>query len=479
MTPVLRWIKSHLVVVICAVVIAVVPMAAWYVSSGMSATLKTELQQTASKVKDLARYTSTTVALEVPGAAPISVQGVVNPKLLEAYEKAVATIGAQAEIVHAAGLARNQTLNGRVRGADDLLAGHFPAPSSKPELEEMPFLLHENLLAAYRSLLTDVRAGIPPTRDDVSEQLSRRRDVFVSGARKDSVDQLDEGETVAMQKELTAARLNIYRSHVLGEGGTTPISFYASPSVLPIPSPPTSMMPLGEMFEWQWQFWVTQDLLHAFAAANGDGVVIGGPMKRLLSMSIAPLDVELQESGSSGGGSGFGGGTPGMGTPGGSAPGRKGRGGNDGGAGSGGGGGGAPANPIGSGPADPGEAQIDPSAAAAIDKSISITGRTSNSVYDVRTLDCTIVVATRGLPDVIDAIAAQNFMTVLDVQLQPANAFAAAADGYLYGIEPVSTVKLRIETIWLREWTADAMPGDLREALGIKSTPKTVPGQAG
>ena len=89
MTPVLRWIKSHLVVVICAVVIVVVPLVAWYVSSGMSAELRSQLQQTASKVKELDRFKSTTVALQVPGGDPISVQGVVNPRLLEAYEKAV------------------------------------------------------------------------------------------------------------------------------------------------------------------------------------------------------------------------------------------------------------------------------------------------------------------------------------------------------------------------------------------------------
>ncbi|MDG2022603.1 MAG: hypothetical protein P8J59_11710 [Phycisphaerales bacterium] len=470
MTPVLRWIKSHLVVVICAVVIVVAPLAAWYVSTGMTAELKTELQQTASRVKELDRYKTTTVALEVPGGDPISIRGVVNPRLLEAYEEAVTKIGSQAEIVHAAGLARNQTLNGRVRGADDLLPGHFPAPSSTAELEEMPFLLHDNLVAAYRSLLSDVRAGVPPTTEDVSGKLSRRRDVFVSGARKDAVDDLDEDETEAMRKELTAARLNIYRSHVLGEDGSTPISFYASPSVLPIPPQPTTMLPPGEMFEWQWQFWVTEDLLHAFAAANGDGVVIGKPMKRLLSLNIAPLDAELPDAGSSGGSTGFGGGSPGMGSSGGNAPGRN-RGNAQ--------GGGDSASTAGSGPADPGAAQVDPSASAAIDKSVSITGRTSNSVYDVRNLECTIVVATRGLPAVIDAIAAQNFMTVLDVQLLPANAFAAASEGFIYGIEPVSTVKLQIETIWLREWTADAMPGDLREALGIKSAPRSTPGQAG
>ncbi|MCP4795296.1 MAG: hypothetical protein GY885_03965, partial [Phycisphaeraceae bacterium] len=124
MTPVLRWIKSHLVVVICAVIILAAPITAWVISSGMSATLRTDLQQTASKVKELDRYRSTTVALEVPGGEPISVRGVVNPRLLEAYEAAVTTIGSQAEIVHAAGLERNRSINGRARTADDILPDH-------------------------------------------------------------------------------------------------------------------------------------------------------------------------------------------------------------------------------------------------------------------------------------------------------------------------------------------------------------------
>ena len=61
-------------------------------------------------------------------------------------------------------------------------------------------------------------------------------------------------------------------------------------------------------------------------------------------------------------------------------------------------------------------------------------------------------------------------MTVIDLKLRPANAFDAARGGFIYGIEPVSFVDLTIETVWLREWTADAMPPDLRAMLGIRST---------
>jgi hypothetical protein len=114
-----------------------------------------------------------------------------------------------------------------------------------------------------------------------------------------------------------------------------------------------------------------------------------------------------------------------------------------------------------------------------VDKSLSITGRASNDVYDVRIVECELVIATRGIPKVIDAIAQQNFMTVLDVKIRPANAFSAANGGFIYGIEPVSRVNIRLESVWLREWTADAMPSDLREALGIQSEPNNAAGQAG
>ena len=470
MTPVLRWIKSHLVVVICAVIILAAPITAWVISSGMSATLRTDLQQTASKVKELDRYRSTTVALEVPGGEPISVRGVVNPRLLEAYESAVSTIGSQAEIVHAAGLERNRSINGRARTADDILPDHFPAPRSKAALEEMPFAMHEALVEAYRILLADVEAGSPPDAQSVSERLSRRRDVFVSGARKDSVEDLEGDEVDAMRSELAAARLNIYRSHALGEDDGAPIRFYAGLGEMPIPPEPKSMLPLGAMFEWQWDYWVTEDLLNAFAAANGDETVLQGPMKRLVSLNVLPLGAELPEGGGASGGSGFGGGTAGMGGGGGN-PGRRGRGGGDAAAASADSGAGAPARP--------GKAKVDPGVAANVDKSMSITGRASNDVYDVRIVECELVVATRGIPKVIDAIAQQNFMTVLDVKIRPANAFVAANGGFIYGIEPVSKVNLRLESVWLREWTADTMPSDLREALGIQSEPNNAAGQAG
>ncbi len=482
MTPILHWIKSHLVVVICAVVILVAPIASYVVSSGMVEELRTELRGTAGSLRDLDRFRSTTVSVEVPGGQSISVSGVANPRLIEAYGSAVQRIAGAAAKVHDAGLEHNRRSGGRLRGVDDILPGHFPVPPSKLDLENMPFRMHEALVGAYDRLLREVGAGMPPEVADVIETLERRRMVFVAGQRKDSVDDLDADELSAMRQELSDMRLSVYRAAATGEDGSRPITFYADASVLDIPARPSGALSLATMFDWQWRYWVVEDILRAVATANDGRDVLTGPVKRVVSLDVAEIGAgggagDAGMGGSAGGGGGGMGapgmGSPGMGAPGGGAPGRRGAG------GMGGAGFGAPGG-TGTGasaggvelPEHPGDAQIDPAAEARIDPTVSLTGRSSNSVYDVREVSCTLVVATSGLPAIMDAIAAQNFMTILDVRVRPADAFEAAAQGFIYGVEPVSTVDLRIETIWFREWTADAMPPDLRSSLGIQSTPQ-------
>jgi hypothetical protein len=91
--------------------------------------------------------------------------------------------------------------------------------------------------------------------------------------------------------------------------------------------------------------------------------------------------------------------------------------------------------------------------------------------YDVRLSEVVFVAETSKLPKIFDALASQNFMTVADVRISPADPFEAAREGYLYGPEPVSVVTATIESVWLREWTAQYMPAAVRTALGIQSAP--------
>ncbi|MCH2161953.1 MAG: hypothetical protein MK085_08785 [Phycisphaerales bacterium] len=461
MTPVLRWIKSHLVIVICAIVVIGAPVTAWFVSDGMNTELREDISRSSSRIGDLDRLKKSSVRLEVPGGQPVQLTTVINPTLLEAYEKAVLKIGGESDRVHKAGLVRNRQLNGVDRDKDDIIQGMFPAPKAT-EAQTLPFEMYEALIEKYEQLLEDVNASGPPAVRTIEESLTKRRDRFVTGQRKDSVADLDDSEHEDLSKELVSARLNLYRSYVLGEstfdgGRDKPIRFYATLDDLDLPGRPSKEPPLAELFDWQWRYWIAQDLLHALADANGTRTPLDGPVKRLVGMKVSPLNLERESKGGQGGGMGMGGMGMNMGGGGQGRRGNNSRGGNA---------------PGGNSPStDPGKPNIDPSREAKIDYGISLSGRVSNDVYDVRLIDCELIVATAGLPEVMDAIAKRNFMTVLNARIRPADAFEAAKNGFIYGIEPVSRVTLKIESVWLREWTAEAMPGDLREVLGIKSTP--------
>ena len=59
MTPVIQWIKSHLLVVICSVVIIAAPVASYIVSSGMVEEARQDLADNASGARDLKKHRAT------------------------------------------------------------------------------------------------------------------------------------------------------------------------------------------------------------------------------------------------------------------------------------------------------------------------------------------------------------------------------------------------------------------------------------
>ena len=103
------------------------------------------------------------------------------------------------------------------------------------------------------------------------------------------------------------------------------------------------------------------------------------------------------------------------------------------------------------------------------DYAVSLTGRTSNKGFDVRNVRVVLIVETDKLPRLVNALGNENFITITDVSLRPASAFAAAERGFIYGANPVSRVTLDLETLWFRKWTAAWMPQQIRDALGIKA----------
>lgn len=438
MTKVLEWVRGNWVIVACGVVILLTLVLAPLFSGSLEEGVRQTAEERARKVSEIAGFERSPVQLDVPGQASRSGTGVVNAALLETYREVTTALREDADAVRSLAVEHNRKQRGVVSPEA------FPKPPAS-QRETIQFDVHQRIVRAYDALLASVRAGEPPAADAVASELQRRESQFITNTlRKRSRADLDARETADLAAELAKARLVRY-----GERARE-LSFYASAESLDMPpAPQQSRISTAEMFDWQWRLWIAEDLLGAIAMANADAAsVVESPVKRVVSLTV--LDELPGTTRSSGDASGFGGG------------GIAGRRGLD---GEGGEGGGVAAS--GTGDDTLGPVNIDASVEAPLDFSRTFTGRKSNAVYDVRNVELVLVVATEQLPTLFDALAKRNFMTVLDLELRPADAFDAARLGYIYGTSPVSEATLLIETVWLREWTVPFMPSDARQALGI------------
>ena len=328
----------------------------------------------------------------------------------------------------------------------------FPEPDPS-QAQILPQRFHERLVETYAGLLEEVAAGGPPEQADVVEALERLREQLLAGflAVADEND-LDEDQRRELTRKLTDARAQMYVRRARD------LNFYADTDALHVPAWNQTALPtLDEMYQWQWDYWTAEDILFALAAANdGAASVIDGAVKRLVDITIASdAGTVLGGSGGGGGNAGGGGGT-GFGF---GAAGGMGRRNPAGGGGRGGRGGASAAAPAGR--------PINPAAEAKLDYTVSITGRQTNPLYDVRYVDVDLVVDPERIPEILDAFAQQNFITVIDLEVNRADPYGSLAAGYFYGSGALANLRLRLETIWLREWMKQHMPPSVRATLGV------------
>jgi uncharacterized membrane protein YgcG len=443
MNVVLSWIKSNVYTVIFLAVMIAAPVALWVLSGRMNASVRTDLQTRTGKISELDRLEKTKVELSVPGPdnPHVSATIPVNRRFLERYQEVVNRISEDAEQIRV----RVVDMNRQNRGV--LLEQLFPDPPSHLR-ETLPEQMFRNLLSAYEQLLRDCEAGAPPSVQDMLDDVQAARERYMTQSLMRSAGDLDEDEKRWLTEQLTKTRLAIYAETA------DSIKLYAKLADLNIPheseKPPSAE---GEdntlMFDWQWQYWIKQDILKGLYAANEPyGSVVDAPVKRLVSLVVLDGPVSQGSSGASAGPSRGGASSGGFGPAGGSSgrrsSGRK------------------PAARTG-----PTGVAVDPSREVPLDYGVSFTGRADNALYDVRDVRLEIVVDSAKIPEVFDALARQNFMTVINAQVDAMDLFAAIKDGYFYGTAPVSLLTLDLETIWLREWTAQFMPTELKQALGI------------
>ena len=417
----LSWVKSHPVIVASVAAMALAPAAAWWFSAEMHAARDEAASKRSQEMAALEKLEKTPIEITLPGQAPEQKVGVVNQKTVDAYKRLADRLRGDAFEVQKAALARNQA------GRDRLLVPVTVDANNTNLIAETVF---EAVRKRAAEGLKAARAGMPPSDQSLVDQLQRRQDQFVAAERKADRKSLSAEQLARLQDSLLDKRLQLYAD------AASNVSFYADIADLGLPVDPLEAgTPPSEvrMFLWQWRLWIIEDILGAVAAANKPyRSVSDSPVKRILSISVA--EDALPKAPAADAGSAQPEGEP-------SAE----------------GGGEAPAAAF---------APIDPKAPVAYDFRKTMTGRVSNALYDVRYASVQLVVATTAIPEVVNAFAKQNLMTVVKLRVRPADAFEAAEDGYVYGSEPVSQVDIDLESVWLRPWLARLMPRELQKLKG-------------
>jgi hypothetical protein len=458
------WMKANTLIVVFAAIVVVVPVGAYFAADAFGSNVRSAADAKARSYSAVSSALNATVDIPIPGGESVRLEGLPNERTVAEFTKILeGATDASVEVYNVA-LARNQGSPAHGPIVDASVFPNYGRSFGDADRSRVQFA--RALLKKYEQLLKDVNAGTPPAGEAAVEKVAGVERRILSEQGVDTLEKIaDKQKRAEAEETLRKARLGVY-----GEKAKQ-ISIYASMSAFGVPGEddPAIATPLKDLketdaqdrllYDLQWQYWIASDVLHAFKAANGSGnnSVLRNPVKRLVSLRVLPMEV-ASSSASSGEAMSMGGGDPA-----------------------------ADASAV---PADGSGASADGSAGAstdamaatpaggvpAIDETVEVnreyakrlTGRVSNAVYDVRLAEVVFVAETSKLPLIFAKMSDQNFMTITNLKIAPADPFAATRLGYLYGAEPVCEVTATIETVWFRSWTAKHMPKVLLTALGIQ-----------
>ncbi|MCL4222163.1 MAG: hypothetical protein KJZ65_12430 [Phycisphaerales bacterium] len=470
MKGVLGWVKGHIVIFVMVVLMLVMLPTAYIISMRMNAGItKRQSQAYNDEKQKISRAAKVTYTLprisSTESEASLSESRAPNDHVTNWYVEQRRLREAQIAEVAGAAIAFN-------RDDHQPLVANFPPP---PRANDRDNRFAARAVAeaitggragnqsAYALLFERMGAGEPPSREEVARSIDEYQDRELDAMTSQSAT----GNVTTAQRDQLAQRL-VDRRLAEYRRGAEVVSFYGSPSVLydlaeGVGSPRSmgsrgsrasavstipSVMPdnppsLTEAYMWQWDFWVVEDLLRAVVRANADAT--GDPLpasaavvKRVESIRLDPYPMPKAADASSGesadpfsmGGGGMKGFPGAMGTG-----------------------------------SESGAPQV------------TLTGRKSgDGPYDLRHATMTVVVSSARLPKFLSVIKATNLMTVTDLDVEEVDVWQDLARGYFYGEEHVVRATIRIESVWLREWTKQYMPQEVRTALGIPDDPRPAGG---
>ncbi|MBC8200776.1 MAG: hypothetical protein H8E86_01920 [Planctomycetes bacterium] len=464
---IIAWCKGNIVLVILIIVSIASIVGFPKMAATMEDDLRGKLKDRANKFSELDKFAQTKISLP---ASDESSREVVNQALIDEYVVVTGEIIEEAQKVIQTAIELNS------KEYQVLFAGElFPSPT-QAQMETLPQLFYRQLEKKYKDLLTMVRAGSPTSREELVASLEDERIRFMDShlSTKQDAD-LTQEQRSSLEKHLSKIRMTTLRTHAQD------IGLYLEESTLDIPTFSLTVIPsVGKLFVWQWRYWAVADVLGSIASITDRQSEPPSPVTQVISLEVLALPAITGEapkggagnSGSGGSGGGFGGNSGGgnnNGGPLGAPLGGPLTSGGDGGPTFFGGPGG-PGKPTGPKPPTPppprgGNDRGNDGEGSLAD---SFTGRTSGELFDVLQVRVSMIVDTQRIPTILDGFARYNFFTVIDLELQPADKFLALDDGYDYGYASVSQMTVVFEAAWLRSWTTEYMPDEVKTMLGMQ-----------
>ncbi len=431
MKAALLWIKGNPIAVV-AVLLCIASLVSLSVVHVQGSTFVQRLQDRDKEIKkiDTLKRTPVTVPAEELDKPPQRLNIVVNPQTIKDLEEVYGRM--TEEYASIFNLAVQFNSNRHLPMHEQL----FPDPGTSDYLlidartkyrqafSEM-FMPHTDV-----ALYPRMDAGNPLPHDTLKAELDRITREYLSGffPPVNNAAELKPEEKADLDKRqreglMEVALRHASKFHIYADANPRSADYpfeidaWSDPANATLPN-------LVSVWEGQLNLWVQQDLIAAIAnvnqAWNPEANVVINPIKRLLKISVVPGYVGINSSGGLTTNTNFSTGVSVSGN------------------------------------------QLLPD-----DFSKSPTGRRSNSIYDVRHVWVSMIVDYQRLPDVFEALAKTNFMSVLKIELKDVDEYEELKKGFVYGWNDVVEARMLIETLWLRQWTVRSMPFEVRRRLGI------------
>ena len=447
-----KWIaflKQRWVPITCALIVIIAPLAAYFSLDFVRAPVVAKIKDRVDAYEKLGGLEKTSVDVRAADGSVRTESAYINKALIEELTKHQEALAADAQGIYQSAVDRNRA----GRGVSQDIAEYLPKP--KNEAARDVNLLRENalplLIKQRDALITLMKMSGPSKSDEALDRVQRAETEHLTGVlmKKQRSEVTDPKELAELNARLVDTRLALITENAAG------IEVYLRPGAIlwrdklasakdgDSKAAPAVEFALAQLFQFQWDMWVVEDVLKAIQQVNSKSDasgkrtpigVVQAPVKCINRLLVTPIPGLVPADAAAG----------------------------------------ATADASAEAPA--GEA-IDPKTDVAPDFAASINGLRTNQLFDVRDATLVVVCETTAVPKLVNALSAQNFITVTGLSLVPADTFAAARQGYAFGSQPCSEVTLKLQSVWLRDWTTESMPKGMMAA--IKTAGKPAPPEAG